>query len=53
MAIDKTLFAQVMDYVPLKIIENMIDRHCVVAGMRALNCAGLFAVDMALVFARH
>ena len=44
MNIGKTLFAQVMDYVPWKTFGRIIDRHGGDAGVRALDCADVFRV---------
>lgn len=44
MNIGKTLFAQVMEYVPWKTFGRIIDRHGGDAGVRTLNCADLFRV---------
>ena len=40
----KTLFAQVMEYVPWKTFGRIIDRHGGDAGVRTLSCADLFRV---------
>jgi len=45
----KTLFAQVVEYVPSNSIGRIIDRHGGDAGVRILSCADLFRV---LAFAR-
>lgn len=45
----KTLFAQVMEFVPWKTFGRMIDRHAGDAGVRTLGCAELFRV---MVFAQ-
>ena len=45
----KTLFAQVMEYVPWKTFGRIIDRHGGDAGVRTLSCADLFRV---MVFAQ-
>jgi hypothetical protein len=42
MNIGKTLFAQVMEYVPWKTFGRIIDRHRGDAGVRTLDCADLF-----------
>ena len=44
MNIGKTLFAQVMEYVPWKTFGRIIDRHGGDAGVRTLDCANLFRV---------
>jgi len=44
MNIGKTLFAQVMEYVPWKTFGRIIDRHGGDAGVRTLSCADLFRV---------
>ena len=44
MNVGKTLFAQVMEYVPWKTFGRIIDRHGGDAGVRALDCADLFRV---------
>jgi len=40
----KTLFAQVMEFVPWKTFERVISRHHGDAGVRTLGCADLFRV---------
>ena len=45
----KTLFAQVMEFVPWKTFGRIIDRHAGDAGVRTLSCAELFRV---MVFAQ-
>ncbi len=40
----KTLFAQVMEFVPWKTLGRVIQRHCGDAGVRTLSCADLFRV---------
>jgi len=40
----RTLFAQVMDFVPWKTFGRIIDRHAGDAGVRTLDCADLFRV---------
>jgi hypothetical protein len=40
----KTLFAQVMEYVPWKTFGRIIDRHGGDAGVRTLDCADVFRV---------
>ena len=49
MNVGKTLFAQVMEYVPWKTFGRTIDRHGGDAGVRTLSCADLFRV---MVFAQ-
>ncbi len=44
MNIGKTLFAQVMEYVPWKTFGRIIERHRGDAGVRTLDCAGLFRI---------
>src|SRR5450759_3341521 len=44
MNVGKTLFAQVMEYVPWKTFGRIIDRHSGDAGVRTLDCADLFRV---------
>ena len=44
MNIGKTLFAQVMEYVPWKNLGRIIDRYGGDAGVRTLSCADLFRV---------
>lgn len=44
MNVGKTLFAQVMEYVPWKTFGRIIDRHNGDAGVRTLDCADLFRV---------
>lgn len=44
MNVGKTLFAQVMEYVPWKTFGRIIDRYCGDAGVRTLSCADLFRV---------
>lgn len=44
MNVGKTLFAQVMEYVPWKTFERIIDRHSGDAGVRTLGCADLFRI---------
>ncbi|MEO6147811.1 MAG: IS4 family transposase [Sulfuriferula sp.] len=44
MNVGKTLFAQVMKYVPWKTFGRIIDRHAGDTGVRTLNCADLFRV---------
>ena len=40
----KTLFAQVMDYVPWKTFGRIIERHNGDSGVRTLSCADVFRV---------
>ena len=42
MNIGKTLFAQVMDFIPWKTFGRIIDRYQGDAGVRTLNCADVF-----------
>ena len=44
MNVGKTLFAQVMEYVPWKTFGRIIDRHHGDSGVRTLDCADLFRV---------
>ncbi|MEO6824872.1 MAG: IS4 family transposase [Nitrosospira sp.] len=44
MNVGKTLFAQVMEYVPWKTFGRIIERHNGDAGLRTLSCADLFGV---------
>ena len=44
MNVGKTLFAQVMEYVPWKTFGRIIKRHAGDAGVRTLDCADLFRV---------
>ena len=44
MNVGKTLFAQVMEYVPWKTFGRIIERHSGDAGMRTLSCADVFRV---------
>jgi len=44
MNVGKTLFAQVMEYVPWKNFGRIIERHRGDAGVRTLGCADLFRV---------
>ena len=44
MNVGKTLFAQVMDFVPWKTFGRIVDRHDGDAGVRTLSCADLFRV---------
>jgi hypothetical protein len=49
MNMGKTLFAQVMEYVPWKNFGRIVDRHGGDVGVRTLGCADLFRV---MVFAQ-
>ena len=49
MNVGKTLFAQVMEYVPWKTFGRIVERHKGDAGVRTLSCADLFRV---MVFAQ-
>ena len=44
MNVGKTLFAQVVEYVPWKTFERIIERHNGDAGVRTLSCGDLFRV---------
>ena len=44
MNVGKTLFAQVMEYVPWKTFGRIIERHGGDAGVRTLSCADVFRV---------
>ena len=44
MNVGKTLFAQVMDFVPWKTFGRIVQRHNGDAGVRTLSCADLFRV---------
>ena len=44
MNVGKTLFAQVMEYVPWKTFGRIVDRHNGDAGVRTLDCADVFRV---------
>src|SRR5260221_14403967 len=44
MHVGKTLFAQVMEFVPWKTFGRIVDRHSGDAGVRTLGCADLFRV---------
>lgn len=44
MNVGKTLFAQVMEFVPWKTFGRIIERHCGDAGVRTLGCADLFRI---------
>jgi hypothetical protein len=43
MNVGKTLFAQVMEFVPWKTFTRIIERHKGDAGVRSLGCAICFA----------
>ena len=49
MHVGKTLFAQVMEFVPWKTFGRIIERHHGDAGVRTLGCADVFRV---MAFAR-
>jgi hypothetical protein len=49
MNVGKTLFAQVMEYVPWKTFGRIIERHRGDSGVRTLSCAELFRI---MVFAQ-
>jgi hypothetical protein len=49
MNVGKTLFAQVIEYVPWKMFGRIIGRHGGDAGVRSLSCADLFRI---MVFAQ-
>jgi transposase len=49
MNVGKTLFAQVVEYVPWKTFARIIERHGGDAGVRSMGCADLFRV---MVFAQ-
>lgn len=49
MNVGKTLFAQVMEFIPWKTFGRIIDRHLGNAGVRTLSCGDLFRV---MVFAQ-
>lgn len=59
MSAGKTLFAQVMAYVPWKAFGHIIDRHGGDSGVRTLELRrlvsrhGILAIDVARIFARH
>jgi Domain of unknown function (DUF4372)/Transposase DDE domain len=44
MNVGKTLFAQVMEFVPWKTLGRIVERHKGDAGVRTLSCADLFRV---------
>ena len=44
MNVGKTLFAQVMEFVPWKTFARIIERHKGDAGVRTLGCADLFRI---------
>ena len=44
MNVGKTLFAQVMEFVPWKTFGRIIERHKGDAGVRTLDCADLFRI---------
>ena len=44
MNLGKTLFAQVMEFVPWKTFGRIVERHQGDAGVRTLGCADLFRV---------
>ena len=44
MNVGKTLFAQIMEYVPWKTFGRIIERHSGDAGVRTLSCADVFRV---------
>ena len=44
MNVGKTLFAQVMEFVPWKTFGRIVERHQGDAGVRTLSCADLFRV---------
>ena len=44
MNVGKTLFAQVMEFVPWKSFGRIVERHSGDAGVRTLGCADLFRV---------
>ena len=44
MNVGKTLFAQVMEFVPWKTFGRIIDRHRGDAGVRTLDCADVFRI---------
>ena len=46
MNVGKTLFAQVMEFVPWKTFGCIVERHKGGAGVRALSCADLFRVSL-------
>jgi hypothetical protein len=44
----KTLFAQVMDYVPWEMLERIVKHHRGDFNTRALSCAELFQIKILL-----
>ena len=44
MNLGKTLFAQIMDFVPWKTFGRIVDRHQGDAGVRSLGCADVFRI---------
>jgi len=44
MNVGKTLFAQVMEYIPWKTFGRIVERHKGDAGVRTLSCADLFRI---------
>ena len=44
MNVGKTLFAQVMEFIPWKTFGRIVERHGGDAGVRTLSCADLFRV---------
>ena len=44
MNVGKTLFAQIMDFVPWTSFSRIVDRHSGNAGVRRMNCAEQFRV---------
>ena len=44
MNVGKTLFAQIMEFVPWKTFGRIIERHKGDAGVRTLDCADLFRI---------
>jgi len=44
MNVGKTLFAQVMEFIPWKTFGRIVERHKGDAGIRTLSCADLFRV---------
>ena len=46
MNVGKTLFAQVMEFVPWKTFGRIVERHKGDAGVRTLSCADLFRVSL-------
>lgn len=44
MNVGKTLFAQVMEFVPWKTFSRIIDRHTGNVWVRTLSCADLFRI---------